>query len=265
MGMIATPLNKCQTYSMSETKAMSYSSKYKYNSNDQTLNWIYYDDLNCNTEYRSYEMDDVMMNIHNINLQTNGKGSNCDTVDIKIDGNYDSLIDECDDTEITTDYQSKSLVINECIQNQKEESSAMLLCDDKKIYLNYYKDCLNCNCDDYDEIIYEYYQDIDRCYHVECNSNNKQIINGRNINNNNKIITDSQFIKNLILQTPNTPFFANRMEKITAKQMKPSSSSFSLVLFGYDWLYVVIGSVMFIVFCGICRYINSFNKEYIQI
>ena len=264
MGMVAIPLDQCSVYSMKETLSMSYSSKYTFNKDTNTLNWHYYHDLECNKEYKKYEMDDVMMSIHHINLQTDGKGSNCDTVNIKINGNYDYLIEECDNDKTTNDYQTRSFVINECISSPIEGTSAILICNQHELYFNYFKACTDCQCyDDVEQIIYQYYED--KCYEFECNNNNNDYNQNWIYHSQSQSITnkkpDSQFIKNLITQTANTPFFTNKMQTIQTKQDIKENVSASME----RWLCIVIGTVVFVICCGICRYINNFQKEYATI
>ena len=264
MGMIATPLDTCSIYSMD---SLSYSSKYTFDQNTNSLIWHYYDDLECDNQYKEYEMDDVMMNIHHMNIETDGSGSNCDTVDITIYGNYNSMTDECEDDNDDDGYQTKSFVINECISSPNDGSSATLMCNQNKLYFNYCKSSLNCECDqNVEQIIYEYYQDD--CFEFECNDNSNNNKNWMISHSQSQSIinkkSDARFLKNLITQTSNVPFYANKIKAIPAKtELVKESMSVSMV----RWLYIVIGGFVFVICCAISRYINSysFDKEYAEI
>jgi len=248
MGMIATPLDSCSVYSMSETTSMSYSSSYTYDEDTTTLSWNYYSDLACSALAKSYEMDSIMMGIHHMTLQTNGAASNCQTVDIKVKGSYSKLTDDCDDDGVqTTDYRSMSYVINECVASSMDKYSAMLMCDAEKIYFQFYHDCLDCNCGDAQVFVYEYYADKDAsCYSVQCNAQNDGSLSHVSSP------SDAQFLKTLISNSGNTPILAAHIASRKTVQRDEQTSSM--------WIYVAVASGLLVACCALCRYINSFKK-----
>jgi len=259
MGMIAVPLGSCSVYSMEETTSMSYSSDYSYEGT--TLNWNYYTGLDCRGESKTYEMDEVMQGIHHLNLQLDGEGSNCNTVDVRVSGSYSELTEGCDSSVNTNDFYSRSYVVDECISSEMEGYSSKLMCDDEKIYFNYYAECTDCSCK-MEQYVYQYYADKGAdCYDVTCRSRNDVI---SALSSSAMVQKPDTFLKmHLFTQNPNTPLTPILAQKIgiiqSNKQLVDSG------ILSAESIYVAGGVFLFIIFCGICRYINSFKKEYAQI
>lgn len=171
-GVIATPLQSCSVYAQSATTGMAYSYQYDYDPINDALTCSYYNDLRCDALETSYWMDDDMMAAHNIHANVEGSGSNCDTVSITKHGSYSPLSDDCSvEADTENDYFSMSYVLNECISSDEDQGfSAVLLCDEEKIYFNYYSDCTHCQCS-MEQYIYKYFDDADGdCWDIECNA-----------------------------------------------------------------------------------------------
>eukprot|EP01083_Nonionella_stella_P222214 793183_1 len=224
MGAVATPFDSCSIYSMSETAGMKYSSNYIFDKENNKLQWNYYSDLNCQNRYKSYEMDDIMMQIHHLNVQTTGAGSNCDTVHVRTSGSYSELMDSCDPDVTTDDYVSRAYVINECIPVATEGYSSILKCNNKEIYFDYYSQCTDCSCT-FERYSFEYYEDKQKCYQVTCNSPSSSDILSHSVIYHK---TDSQFIKTLITKEPNTPIFLPRKQQenkmVINRKIKPQNN-----------------------------------------
>ena len=148
-GVIATPLHSCSVYAQSATTGMAYSYQYDFDAINNALTCSYYNDLQCDSLETSYWMDDDMMAAHNIHAAVDGLGSDCDTVSITKHGAYSPLSDECSTDEATEgDFFSMKYVLNECISSDDEGEgfSAVLLCDEEKIYFNHFAECTHCGC-----------------------------------------------------------------------------------------------------------------------
>merc|ERR1719229_1835344 len=209
-----------------------------------------------------------MMAIHHLTLQTQGLGSNCNTVDVKVSGSFSELTDECEDSSdeaSTEDYFIRSYVIDECIPSTTEGYSSILQCNDKEIYFDYYDRCTDCSCEA-ERYSFEYYEDLKNCYQVTCNSPSESDIVTHSVISHK---TDAQFIKTLMTKEPNIPIFVPKKQSDTMVingEMKQANNN--MLWLPHDmsfWIYVMAASFVSVVFLGICRYINSFKKEYSQI
>jgi len=167
-------------------------------------------------------------------------------------------------TTTTTDYYSRSYVINECIAHSTLQSSK-LLCDDEKISLLYFGDCNDCSCGDGIEQVYEYYADKD-CFDVTCNSN---VILSAYQRPKNMLQIKGDYVKRMFFRDSNpvsgtgeglealqSEFVMNKNLGVEDVISPISSLSFSMS--------AIIGSVLLMVFCVLCRYMNQWRhkKEY---
>ena len=261
MGLLATPFDSCCVYSMEETTSYpSYSAAYSYE--NETLTWNYFDDLECTQLNKSYEMDEAMQAIHHLNVQTEGEGDQCQTVDIKVSGSYSELLDMCDDTVATDDYFSRSYVVNECIAHSAEQISTKLLCDDEKISFLYFGDCTDCLCDGGIEQVYEYYVDKD-CFEVTCNSDTRLSVHNTPQN---MLKVNGQFVKNLLLRDQ-SPLMGGSKKKSESSEMNKQLEVKDVIspIASLSWtMSAVVGSIIFMIFCVLCRYMNGYQhkKEY---
>eukprot|EP01084_Bolivina_argentea_P196423 336699_1 len=249
-GIVATPLGSCSTFSQTSTTGQSFSFDFSYE-NDK-LNWNYYSDLDCKRLLFAANPSD------GLNIQPNGKGNSCDTVDITKKGSFSPYSDDCsvnDDT--MNDYYTMSYVVNECITSSinGQDFSAILFCNKEKVYFNFYTDCNDCSSKcRMKQYLYHYY-DTDDCWDIVCNSNSKytNFIEMDSAH----IVNDASFFKTHINNYDyKISMLYNKRDVEYQLQSKVSSTSYSY-----------IGAIIiFTIFCMICRYINSYNrKEYTAI
>jgi len=281
-GVVATPLGTCSVYAQSATAGRAYSYQYDYDAVNDALTCSYYTDLSCDALETSYWMDSEMMAQHNIHARLSGAGSACETVDITKHGSYSPDSDECSSSPATqNDYFSMTYVLNECVSSPAPMGSdseaggagfsAVLLCDAEKIYFNYYADCTGCDASACEMTQYVYHFYGEDCWDIRCNALSELDV-AMDINS---ASATSQFSGGL---SPHAIVAGGGAEFVThllngdAPWMGPSLGAQTemdglVSAQSVDWpslslrLLLIIGAVVLVASCGICRYINRYQRK----
>jgi len=280
-GVIATPLDTCSVYAQKSSSGRSYSYSYSVKGND--VFWNLFSDEACTDLDSANLMDSTMLSLRDSNIFASGEGAMCDTVDIVQHGAYTPYADDTRDCTDSSDYTSMSFVVNECIADAStESSSAMLLCDNDKIWVNYYSQCTDCHCD-MEQYAYKQYSQ-DACWEVTCNavatsgfhklvSSQLKLFGVHNRPNEDlpdhsenaaEVVVDS-FVK------AEKPFSLDELSEL--KKMSKRKNKVLLRRADFEKVGIptftsemeswatVLGLVLLTLSCGVCRYINSFDRH----
>ena len=180
-----------------------------------------------------------------------------------------------------------------------EESSAILLCDDHKIWVNYYSLCSDCKCN-MEQYVYKDYGE-DECWDVSCNAvaisgyhhlvSSQLKLFGAHSGPNSKIPDRSENAAEIVVDSfvsMQAPFTLDdlvvpndnvktvehrqgvvRRDTVTNSALfrKEDLTKLGIPTFTSEvssWIYV-LGLGIFVIFCGVCRYNNSFDPHYYEI
>lgn len=283
-GVIATPLDTCSVYAQQATSGRSYS--YSYSVRDDQVFWNLFSDEACSELDSANLMDSTMLRLRDSNVFALGDGASCDTVDIIQHGAYSPYADDERDCTSSSDYTAMSFVVNECIADvSTETASAMLLCDNDKIWVNYYSQCTDCHCD-MEQYAYKQYAQ-DECWEVTCNSvatsgfhklvSSQLKLFGVHNRPNEDLPDHSENAAEVVVDSfvsVQRPFSLEELKRhgFGKTAVKPKSQvllrradfekvgipTFTSEL--ESWI-TVLGLVLFVLSCGVCRYINSFDPH----
>ena len=306
-GLVATPLNSCSVYSQRATSGMAYSYTFAVHEDSEhipsddpaQIEWQYFNALDCEPEElgNAYLMDETLSAMHHSSAQTVGSGINCDTVEITKFGGYSPFnSDECDlDERFADDYYSTVYVVNQCIsapihggdsvERESTESvhSAVLRCDDEKVYFEFYRECGDCQCA-MEQFVYRYYGESEECWKVECNAMSTKdhehgqsqklhshfglvshlkmfgYTNGPNEDNEDQNAAEV-VVKSFI--SPQTPWTLKTSRLKAEEQLLSVTVPISVPRYTNEissWSYTLVGIALLIVMCSICRYINAYDR-----
>jgi len=168
--------------------------------------------------------------------------------------------------------------------------SAVLLCDAEKIWVNYYGGCADCKCDA-EQYVYKSYAD-DECWAVQCHAvatskyhklvaSQLKLFGAHNLidpkmadqhENAATVVIDSFVSAQIPYTLPGAQEERSRVLSHSFgrwAEAEDAMQNLEISALGVQiksiWMYSAIGSVLFIVFCGICRYINTYDAVYYEV